>query len=127
MQVQKKINGSTIVRAEGDTHVDLFEALSSMQEVFADDVCGCCDGDSVRFVVRQNKDDDKFYELHCLSSKCRARLSFGASKKGGGLYPKRKFDTLSKGEKENRKHQEKDVNEWGYLPNNGWYKYTKSP
>ena len=38
-------------------------------------------------VVREN-DGNEFYELRCLD--CGAKLAFGAHKKGGGLFPRRK-------------------------------------
>lgn len=79
------------IRAEFDaqTQTDMWEQLSSFQEVFEETACGKCGSENLRFVVRE-VDDNKYYELRCLESNCRARLSFGCHKKGGGLFPKRK-------------------------------------
>ena len=122
LKAQKKVNSSFIVEAEGDNIVELWEELAKLQEVFEEASCGCCSKTNLRFVVRQNADEDKFYELHCKD--CYARLVFGATKKGKGLYPKRRWDALSDSEKKNRADQEDDCKN-GYLPNRGWYKWVK--
>lgn len=70
--------------------VEMFKALAETMEVFAETKCGLCGGTSLRYVVRQN-DDNEFPELHCLNQSCRARLSFGLNKKGGGMFPIRKL------------------------------------
>lgn len=80
-------NNRIKVELEGESQKDIFEALSKFQEVFDETTCGKCGSESVRFVVR-NVEDNLYYELRCTS--CGARLSFGANKKGGGLFPKRK-------------------------------------
>jgi len=96
-------NGRISVELDGDTQREIFSQLSSFQEVFDETVCAKCGSDDVRFVVR-NVDDNLYYELKC--NECGAKLAFGAMKKGGGLFPKRK---------------DKDGN---WLPNRGWVKYN---
>ncbi len=97
--------GSLTFELTAETPKDLFEQISSVQEVFeAETSCGCCDGDELRFLARQ-VDDFKFYEIACQNPDCRARFAFGQAKKGGGLFPKRK---------------DEDGN---WLPNRGWSKY----
>lgn len=116
------INQTTSVEVEGETHMDLFEGLASVQEVFSQSAsCGVCKGTDVKFLVRTNKDEDKFYELCCNNLKCRAKLNYGCMKKPkGALYPKRTWESLSPGEKTNRANQEKDCVK-GWLPNGGWH------
>lgn len=80
-------NGRFSTEIEGDSQRDVFEGVARFQEVFEESKCGKCGCEDVRFVVR-NVDDNLYYELRCTS--CAARLSFGANKKGGGLFPKRK-------------------------------------
>jgi len=125
MKIKLKASSKVILEAEGDTHVDLFTDIASMQEVFSEEQCGCCNSSNIRFVARQNADEDWFYEMKCREIKCRATLQFGSRKKPkGSLYPKRRWDALSPGEKTSRADQE-ELCKSGYLPNNGWWKYVK--
>lgn len=96
-------NGKISVEVEGDSHRDLFEQINKFQEVFEEDVCGKCGHENIRFVVR-TVDDNSYYELRC--SSCGARLAFGANKKGGGLFPRRKDS------------------EGNWLPDSGWVKWN---
>ena len=84
---------------------DAFEELSRVQEVFGNTQCKKCNGTDVRYQVRTDHEENKYYELVCNS--CRAKLAFGAHKKGGGLFPKRK---------------DKEGN---WLNTNGWVKWNK--
>tara|TARA_R110002167_G_scaffold79900_2_gene220032 strand:- start:11161 stop:11487 length:327 start_codon:yes stop_codon:yes gene_type:complete len=95
--------GKISVELEGDTQKALFKQLAEFQEVFANTQCKKCLSESTRFVVRENNGNE-YHELRC--TKCQARLSFGANRQGGSLFPKRK-----------------DENEW--LPDSGWVKYNK--
>ena len=101
MKLIKHLQNLTI-ELEADTASDAFEALASTEEVFGNSNCGAC-GSEAKFVVRTNDSGD-FYEMKCDNSKCRAKLSFGKHKKGGGLFPKRK-----------------DGDKW--LENSGWVIY----
>ena len=96
-------NGRVTVEIEGDSQRDLFSGISKAQEVFEEDTCGKCGHDHVRFVVR-TIDDNQYHELRCTS--CGAKLSFGANKKGGGLFPKRKDP------------------DGDWLPDSGWVKWN---
>lgn len=102
MKVTKTI-GNLTVHFEGETQKDIFKQLSSLEEVFGEKACGKCGSENLRFVVREN-DGNEFYELRCMD--CGAKLSFGAHKKGGGLFPKRK---------------DSDGN---WLPDKGWQKWN---
>ena len=95
-------NGKMNVEIEGDSQRELFGQISRFQEVFEEASCGKCGSENVRFVVR-NVEDNLYHELRCAD--CGARLSFGAHKKGGGLFPKRKDS------------------EGNWLPDGGWVKW----
>jgi len=96
----------------GETIRDVFKAIAGVQDVFeADRTCGVCGGQEL---VLQHRlvGDYEYFELACRTlddreRKCNARLAFGQSKKGGGLFPKRKGDDDA------------------WLPNRGWSRYTK--
>lgn len=107
MKIMYKTNdGRLTAEIEGDKQTDVFSGLASFQEVFEHNTCGKCKKSNVRFVVRKNKDDDEFFEIHCSEAGCRARLAFGQHKKGGSLFPSKK---------------DKEGN---WLPDNGWVKYN---
>lgn len=91
--------------------VEMFEKVSSLNEVFGITKCDACESENIRYVTRtatKGKKEFKFHELHCQNIKCRARLSFGQHATGNTLFPKRK---------------DADGN---YLSNNGWVKYDPS-
>jgi ribosomal protein L40E len=96
-------NGRIKVEIDGESQKDLFESLSKFQEVFDESSCGKCGSENLRFVVR-SVEDNLYYDLRCLD--CGARLAFGANKKGGGLFPKRKD------------------NDGKWLPDGGWVKWN---
>lgn len=87
MKVVYAVSDVMKIELEGSDQKDVFEKLADVSEVFGESVCGACGCEDVKFVVRV-VDDNKFYELKC--TKCGARLSFGAHKKGNTLFPKRK-------------------------------------
>jgi hypothetical protein len=109
-------DGRMVAEFDADTQTDLFEQLAAFQEVFEDNTCvakmkgNVVTSDLTRFVVRENKDGDKFYEKSCSDwdkNLVGFKKSFGCRKKGGGLFPK-------------------DMPEADRIPGlNGWYKYHK--
>lgn len=105
MKVSKQV-GNMIIEAEAETIKELFAELARMEEVFGEQKCGKCGCKDLKFIVR-NIDDNLYHELVCTNYNCRAKLSYGVHKKGGGLFPKRKDD------KDN------------YLPSGGWLKWNK--
>lgn len=119
MKVQVRVSPKVFIEGVGDTETDVFAQISSLQEVFGQfNKCGKCDCEDIRFVVREDSDENKYYELHCQNMKCRARLAFGQNKKGGGLYPRRK-------ETKNQSMMGGKLEPGDYLPNNGWIRWNK--
>jgi hypothetical protein len=106
MKLRFDLTDKMMCEIDGDTQRDLFEQIASMSEVFGSTCCSKCKSGNIRYIVRTNKEDDKFYEILCLD--CFAKLSFGCNKKGGSLFPHR-YDA------ENKKP----------LANGGWLKYNK--
>lgn len=90
-------NGRMVVEIDADTQTDLFEQLAAFQEIFEDDTCSAkqkgniVKSDLTRFVVRENKEGDKFYEKVCEDWDAGLfgyKKQYGCRKKGGGLFPK---------------------------------------
>ena len=126
MKVVLHVSQNLSIEVEGDKATDVFEDLSVGQETFGHECCGVCGCQQLRYSVRMNDAEDKFYEVVCTDIKCRARLCMGCKKKpAGALYPKRRWDALSPGEKTNRAAQESECRA-GYLPHNGWYVFKKT-
>ena len=100
-------SGNLSIEVEGEKQKDVFGELARAQEVFQHPLCGKCKGEEIRFVVRHDKEDNDYYEMHCQNIRCRARLAFGQHKTNGTLFPRRK-------DKEG---------EW--LPDNGWMRFNK--
>ena len=88
---------------EGSGQKEVFKELAVVQEIFAENKCGLCGKDDIKYVVR-SIDGNDYYELRCVS--CGATLSFGQHKKGGTLFPKKKDENNNR------------------LPNNGWHKWN---
>lgn len=100
-----KTVGSVTIGVEADKMTDAFKDLSSLEEVFGISCCGKCGCEDLTHVVRKDTEENEYYELRCTNRDCRAKLSFGVHKKGGGIFPKRK---------------DKD-DKW--LPDGGWMKW----
>lgn len=90
MKIQRKISPTTIIEAEGDTLVDVFERLASLEEIFHGyETCGLCKKSNVAYQARQDKEGNKYYQAHCLD--CRAEFRFGVKKvPKGALFPQKK-------------------------------------
>ena len=88
MKSQFKVTPKLVIEVEADSQRSMFEELAKIQDVFGQDVCGKCGKSRIKFVVRNDKDENKYYSLDCQD--CNARLSFGCHKKGEGLFVKRK-------------------------------------
>lgn len=103
MKAKYKVNDKIEFELEAGGQKELFKELAVIQEIFGENVCGVCNQQDIKYVVR-NVDDNDYFELRC--NKCGATLSFGQHKKGGTLFPKRKNE------------------DGGYMDNRGWYKWT---
>lgn len=91
------INKKTVVISkECATDTEVFEFIVHMEELYGDLVCrrGDKSSDFVKLMVRQNADEDKFYEAVCLDGDAElkfAKKRFGVKKKGDdNLFPKNK-------------------------------------
>lgn len=119
MKAQFKLNDKIIVELEGDTMVDIFKGLAEAQEVLGDLTC-TFDGkksEDTRFVVRQNADEDEFFELWYDGSDPHffgCKKQFGCKKKPkGALFPK-------------VKDGEGNLLAENIYKNKGWTKYDKN-
>jgi len=93
-------------QVEGSSQKEIFKAISDFQEIFEHEACGNCGSVETVFQVR-SVDGNDFYQKSCTS--CRAALSYGQTKVGDRLFPKRK---------------DKDGN-WDNT-SRGWYVYQKN-
>ena len=105
-------DGRLSVEIEGKTQVDVFEQLAAFQEVFEDRVCRKYGEvtDNVRFVVREDEEQNKYFELRSAEPGKLAgvKRAYGQHKKGGTLFPRLKDS------------------EDNWLPDNGWVKWNKA-
>lgn len=108
IKAQVKVNSKMLIELECRDDKELFAKLGDIQDVFGYDTCGKCQSTKLRYVTREDKDKNVYYEIRCES--CGARLQFGA-KKVGGLFP-RKSETDDSGKKT-------------YYPDGGWTKWNK--
>lgn len=111
MQVQFKASELFTVVAEGNTHTELFSNLAGLTEIFSITSCGKC-GSLDIIPVKRIVDDVSHYEMRC--RKCNARLTLAQSKKGGGLYPRRRYH------EKQFEVQSGRAKEGDFIPNNGW-------
>ena len=116
MKVLYKVSEKCTVEAEGASHKELFKQLSGLAEVFSVDKCGCCNCTNISPQMR-TVDDVNYFELVCKNVKCRARMSYGQSKKSEALYPRRTYHKQHPDVKAGKAKVDT------YLPNNGWAKW----
>jgi hypothetical protein len=108
MKIQRKLSSATIIEAEGTTVAELFEALASLEEIFAGhEQCGLCQKVGVRYQVRRDKQGNKYYQAVCLA--CAAEFRFGVRRDPPGqLFPQLKTENGD------------------FKPNGGWAKWESS-
>lgn len=122
MKATFKVNNDLTFEVEEKSMNEVFEQLAEIRDVFGTKVCGKCKKENTKFSVR-DIEGSKFYEQHC--TECHARLIFGLHVKGGKLYPKTRWGSLSPGEQVTRTDEKKFADQHnGWLPNAGWYNYT---
>lgn len=126
MIVRVQVGPGVWVEEEADKEVDAFKAIARIQEVFTHTKCGKCESTDVRYVCRQDKDENDWLEMVC--QKCRAKLIYGQKKgKGGEIYPKIRWSQLSETQQKERASEQQYAEEHrGFLPNNGWYHFKRS-
>lgn len=115
MKVTKTI-GSYTFTVENASVKKVWEDLASINEVFGDEKCGCCGSKNITpsfRVVEKNKKSYDYYEMKCLETKCRARLSYGQHQEGGGIFPHRKLGEDGRADRVNGQ----------YGPHNGWSRF----
>lgn len=91
LKVETKVNSKTTVVAEGETPLDVFTTLATLQELFGEEKCGKCGCENLTYRVRTVGEGKKTYtypELVCQNWECRAKLSYGQME-NGGLFPVR--------------------------------------
>lgn len=91
MKVEVKVSDRVTVTAEGETQLQVFEQLGTMQEVFGEKECGKCKKTDLTFRVRKvtkGKQEFVYPELQCRS--CWAKLTFGQKMEDKTLFPHRK-------------------------------------
>ena len=93
--------------------VEVFGAIAQFQEVFEESECGKCSSTDLRLVVR-TVDGNKYHEIHCKNSKCRAKLAISQHKnEEKTLYPKRKAG----------KNDSTGLEVGAFLPDHGWLRW----
>jgi hypothetical protein len=75
---------------EASSAKELFKEIAHLQEVFDEPCCGVCGGREIRLAVRVAEGETGVFDYHELHCACGARLAFGQTRDGKGLFPKRK-------------------------------------
>lgn len=130
MIVRVRVNDNLWIEDNNpSTETDTFKTIARLTEVFTHQKCGRCGSADVKFVCRQDKDENDWLEIVCQNSTCRARLVFGQKKgKGGEIYPKVRWNNLSETQQKERADEEEyAADHYGWLPNGGWYIYKYKP
>jgi len=120
-----KINSQLSFQVEGEDEVEVFKGIARVQELYSTVKCGKCSSDKIKYVCRKDSEENDWLELVCMNYACRAKLSYGQTKKPKGLiYPKTRFTHLSPAVQLERPECKAYADENnGWLPNNGWYIY----
>ena len=112
-------NGRITVELEADSQAEMWKQLAEFQEVFEEDITyNGKTSDEVKYVVRQDTEENEYFEKHYAGSDNElmyVKKAYGQMKKPKGrLFPKRKT-------------KDADGNEaWiGKMGNNCWVKYNK--
>ncbi len=108
MQLEKRINATTVVRVNGESTVACFDAWIEALQIFGQDVCGVCKTAGAQLQIRRHG-QHKFYEVACQNAKCKAKLGLVAMQ-DGRMFPSR----------QNKDKTWKDNGGWEiYQPTNG--------
>jgi len=118
MKVQMKVSPKIIIDINADEMTTVFEEIANAQEILGICECGKCKSQNIRYVVREDSEANKYYEMRCQD--CFAKIAFGLNKKGGGMFPKLKENT-----DEDKCLMGGAVQPGAYLPDKGWLKWDK--
>lgn len=99
----KSASGRYEFEQDGVDRKSAFELIAVLDELFGEEVCGCCGGKEVRHQVT-HPGEYTYYKLKCMNPECGAVLDFGQNKDMKGLFVK-KWDSEARAP----------------LPNGGWY------
>ena len=102
MKAVYTVNEKLVFELEGSNQREVFEELSTIDEIFSARECGKCHSKNIKYQVRENG-GNKFYELKCKD--CGATFAFGCHKQTKTLYPKLKSEDGT------------------WLPDSGWSKW----
>jgi hypothetical protein len=119
MKVEFKASELFTVTAEGTTHAEVFGNVAGLAEVFSANTCGLCRSGNL-IPIKRVVDDVAHYEMKCRD--CGARLTMGQHKKGGSLYPRRRYHQEHPDVKAGKVQWDRDNPP--YLPNGGWEKWV---
>lgn len=87
-----------VISEECESDTEVFKFLHHMDELYGNATCERAGkkSDKVRVSVRQDKDENFYFEMVCFDPsvpECHfAKRHFGVAKKGGGLFPKNKAE-----------------------------------
>ena len=136
MQIQVKVNASTIVTVEAAKQKDAFKQVASAHEVFGEKRCGCCGGTNivpawrtVSKVTGKKIEEFEYPEYHCLGMtedgrRCGARLSLGTiNDDTGTLFPIRRLVESPTGMRPPSKADKEAGKIGAYGSHRGWHRY----
>lgn len=106
MEAQIRLPKMT-VKVEGESQTELWDQASAACEVFGEGSCGVCGCEDIVPQTRKTAKDGEEFEYRewvCRNPECRATLSLGVKKKGGGLFPKRKLTESGAPDQEAGRH-----------------------
>ncbi len=117
-----KISPNLSFLVDGEEEAELFKGISRVTELFSSTKCGKCKSDKIKYVCRKDSNDNNWLELACQEVGCRAKLSYGVTKKGGYIYPKVRFSQLSYTVQAERTECQAYADQHnGWLPSGGWF------
>ena len=124
MIVRKQVSHGIWLEEDVSTEAEAFKTIARMTEIFDQPKCGKCNGEHVKFVCRKDSEENDWLEIVCQNKSCRHKLVYGATKKGGEVYPKTRWSLLSETQQETRADEKEYADSHnGWLPNGGWFLY----
>lgn len=90
MKVRIQVGNGVWLETEGTSPKEVFKEIAIYSEIFGEKTCGQCSSPAIQCQTR-TVDDNEFFAMKCMA--CGAELSFGLTKVGGKLFPKRKTES----------------------------------